>query len=304
MITMNYQDLYYFVKVVEKGSLAAAAEKLDVPTSTLSRRMVALEESLGYQLLHRTSRSFGLTDAGSKLYQRLNNSFNEIEYESQNVMSELAGLSGDLTVTAPLALGRQVISKWVFEFMRQNPNISIELLLSNQPIDLVKKGVDVALRVGEINMADWVVRPLGSINYTLVASSRFLAKNPAPDIPKDLENIPTITISTSPLWRLEGPSGQVTINPQRHFRCDVVTACLEAAVHDMGVALLPHFLVSQYLQNGILREVLPDWKASSKNLRMLYPKRDHMPAKNRAFINFIMEKSKNLSPSADEYNLN
>lgn len=301
MISMNYQDLYYFVKVVEKGSLVAAAEKLDVPTSTLSRRMAALEENIGYQLLHRTSRSFGLTDAGSKFYERLQRSFNEIEFESQNVISELTGLSGDLTVTAPLALGRQVISKWVFEFMQQNPNISIELLLSNQPIDLVKKGVDIALRVGEIGMADWVVRPLGIVSYSLVASSKFLSVNPTPQIPKDLESTPTITISTSPLWRLEGPEGQVTVNPHRHFRCDVVTACLEAATHDMGVALLPHFLVRPYLQNGILREVLPRWVASPKQLRMFYPKRDHMPAKNRAFINFIIEKAEEISHGTSEY---
>lgn len=292
---MDFQDLYYFIKIAELGSLSRAAERLDIPASTLSRRMAALEKKLGYQLMRRTARSFGLTVAGSKYYERLKKPFAEIEFESLNIKSELDGLSGDITISAPLALGRQVVSQWVFEFMKANPNVSVELLLSNQPIDLIKKGVDIALRVGEIGMNDWIGRTLGPIRYSMVASTSFLEKQGAPNSLAELEQINTITISTSPLWRLEGPDGTTTIHPRRNFRCDVITACLEAVMNDMGVALLPHFLVDKHIKSGALAKVLPEWQPQPKMLRMYYSNREHIPSNNRAFIEFILEKSQELA---------
>lgn len=291
---MNYQDLYYFIKVVESGNLTIASDKLDIPTSTLSRRLISLEESLGYQLLHRSSRKFGLTNAGNQFYERLRGQFNEIEFEYQNVMSELAGISGDLTVSAPLALGRHVVSKWLFEFMAMHPNISVQLLLSNKSIDLVSAGVDVALRVGEPGINDWVVRPVAPLKYTLLASPEFVAKHGQPAAVKDLETMPTVSMLTTPLWRLIGPTGQVTINPKSLFKSDVVTACLEAALAHVGIASLPHNVAESAINEGKLVRVLPDWHVHSKPVNVLYPKRDHIPAKNRELIDFITKKAQSL----------
>jgi len=291
---MNYQDLYYFIKVVESGNLTVAANKLDIPTSTLSRRMIGLEEKLGYQLLHRSARKFGLTNAGSQFYERLSSQFNEIEFEYQNVISELAGISGDLTVSAPLALGRHVVSKWLFEFMRMHPNISVQLLLSNKSIDLVKNGVDVALRVGEPRINDWIVRAVAPLKYILLASPEFIKTHGAPATVKDLETLPTVSMLTTPLWRLIGPTGQVTINPRSQFKSDVVTACLEAAVAHVGIASLPFNVAEPAISEGKLVEVLPAWHVHSKTVNVLYPKRDHIPAKNRELIDFITRKAQSL----------
>ena len=288
---MNYQDMYYFIKVVEQGSMVAASEKLDIPTSTLSRRIISLEERLGYQLLHRHSRNFGLTDAGRSFYSRLKEQFNTIELEAQNVVSELAGLTGDIRMSAPLALGQEKVSKWVYEFMQQNPRVSIELLLSNHPIDLVKNNVDVALRLGDFEISDWIVREICPIDFKLVASPAFLNKHGRINHPKELEKIATISVSASPLWRLIRNNEQVTINPHGKFRSDVVTAGLDAAINHMGIALLPAYVVVTHLRDGSLREVLPEWRALQKSLRLFYPQRESMPAKHRFFINYLLDKA-------------
>ena len=289
---MNYQDLFYFIKVVENGTLASTADKMDIPTSTLSRRLMALEKSIGFQLLHRNSRAFGLTDAGRRFYDRLKTQFNEIEFETENVMSELSGLTGDIKVSAPLSFGRHIVNKWVVEFMDLHPNISVEVLLSNQPIDLVKNGIDLALRLGAIGISDWVGRELGEIRYTLVASPKYLEKHGPLSHPKELESLPTITTSTTPLWRLTGPEGEITVHPHSRYKSNVVSACVDAAVAGIGICLLPRFAVTKHREAGNLVEVLNDWEAKRTPLRALYPRRDNISNKNRVFIDFVMEKAK------------
>ncbi len=289
---LNFQDLFYFIKIVEQGSLAAASDKLDIPTSTLSRRLIALEKQVGFQLLHRSSRTFGLTDAGTRFYQRLKTQFNEIEFQTVNVISELSGLTGDIKISAPLSFGRHIVNKWVVEFMKAHPNISVEILLSNQPIDLVKHGVDLAIRLGNLDISDWVGRDLADISYNLVASTEYLTIHGQPSDPKQLESMPSITTSSTPLWRLNGPTGKVTVHPHSHYKSDVVSACVDATIAGIGISLLPSFAIKQHLETGRLKEVLTDWKASSKKLRALYPHRNNMPAKNRTFIDFIIEKAR------------
>lgn len=291
---MNYQDLYYFIKVVENGSLAAASEKIDIPTSTLSRRLIALETDLGFQLVHRTSKSFGLTDAGTKFYSRLKAQINDIEFESENVMSELSGLTGDIKVSAPLSFGRHVVNKWVMEFIKLHPGISVEVLLSNQTIDLVKNGIDIAFRLGNIGTTEWIGRDLGEISYLMVASPRFIRDNEEISEPKHLEKTLSISTSSTPLWRLTGPSGDITIHPHSHYKSNVVSACVDAAIDGLGICLLPKFSVEKHLASGALVEVLPEWQAQRKMLRALYPSRDNLSQKNKVFIEFAMEKAKLL----------
>ena len=157
---MDYHNLFIFIKVMEKGSFLGASRALGMPTSTVSRRVQSLEESLGYRLLHRSARKLALTEAGELFYRRCQPLFAELEHATKSLDGELTSPSGELRITAPVSLSNELLDPWFFEFMEKYPKIRLELMLVNRNIDLMDEGVDIAFRIGEIKLKDWISRSL------------------------------------------------------------------------------------------------------------------------------------------------
>lgn len=288
---MNYQDLFYFTKVVEKGSLVAAARYLDVPTSTLSRRLQAFEEQLGYKLVHRSSKKFGLTESGQRFYGSLSPVMNELEMRSEDVNSELSSMSGDIKITAPLALGHHIVKEWVFEFMEVNPRVSVEMFLSNQNVDLVKNSIDIAFRLGKVTLNDWISRPLMHTEMLMVAAPEMLGRYPLPRQPSELEKLPLVVLKRSAFWRFHNSDGDAeTFTPHAHMRTDEIRFALDAVKRGLGACCVPRYVVEQELDSGELVQLLPEWSMESRTMHMLYPHRENLPVKTRAFIEFVMGK--------------
>ncbi|MDY6890800.1 MAG: LysR family transcriptional regulator [Pseudomonadota bacterium] len=288
---MNYQDLYYFIKVVEKGSLVAAARYLDIPTSTLSRRLQAFEQDLGYKLVHRSSKKFGLTESGQRFYNSLSNVVSELERRSEDVNSELSSMSGDIKITAPLSVGHHYVKTWVFEFMEINPRISVEMFLSNENVDLVKNSIDIAFRLGKVTLNDWVMRPLFSTEMVVVATPELLRRYPTPQRPEELRQLPLVVLKRSPFWRFHAPEGHaITFTPHAHLRTDEVGFAVDALKKNLGACCLPRYVVAAELERGELIQLLPQWPMEGRTMHMLYPHRDSLPVKTRAFIEFVMDK--------------
>jgi len=292
---MNYQDLYYFIKVVEKGSLVAAARYLDIPTSTLSRRLQAFEQQLGYKLVHRSSKKFGLTESGQRFYGSLAPVMSELEMRSEDVNSELSSLSGDIKITAPLTLGHHYVKEWVFEFMEVNPRVSVEMFLSNQNVDLVKNSIDIAFRLGKVTLNDWVSRPLMDTEMVVVAAPALLNRYPQPGQPEDLAKLPLVVLKRSAFWRFQGREGHaVTFTPHAQLRTDEIRFAVDAVKRNLGACCMPRYVVADELARGELVQLLPEWSMEGRTMHMLYPHRDSLPAKTRALIEFVMEKVKVL----------
>lgn len=288
---MNYQDLFYFIKVVEKGSLVSAARYLDIPTSTLSRRLQAFEQQLGYKLVHRSSKKFGLTESGQRFYNSLSPIMSELETRTEDVNSELSSLSGDIKITAPIALGHHKVKGWVFEFMELNPRVSVEMFLSNQNVDLIKNSIDIAFRLGQVTLNDWISRPLTDTEMLIVAAPKMLAQYPPPNRPDDLAALPLIVLKRSAFWRFHCSEGYAeTFTPHAHIRTDEINFALDAAKRGLGACCVPRYAVEHELASGALVQLLPEWSMEKRTMHMMYPHRDSLPLKTRAFIDFVMEK--------------
>ncbi|MBY4676712.1 LysR family transcriptional regulator [Marinobacterium arenosum] len=288
---MNYQDLYYFIKVVEKGSLVAAARYLDIPTSTLSRRLQAFEQQLGYKLVHRSSKKFGLTESGQRFYHSLEPVMSELEMRSEDVNSELSSLSGDIKITAPLTLGHHYVKDWVFEFMEINPRITVEMFLSNQNVDLVKNSIDIAFRLGKVTLNDWVSRPLMETEMVVVATPELLDRYPEPTQPEQLAELPLVVLKRSAFWRFQDGDGHgVTFTPHAHLRTDEIRFAVDAVKRGLGACCMPRYVVTEELARGELIQLLPEWSMQGRTMHMLYPHRQSLPVKTRAFIEFVMDK--------------
>ncbi|GAA0692414.1 LysR family transcriptional regulator [Marinobacterium maritimum] len=288
---MNYQDLYYFIKVVEKGSLVAAARYLDIPTSTLSRRLQAFEQQLGYKLVHRSSKKFGLTESGQRFFSSLSPVMTELEMRSEDVNSELSSLSGDIKITAPLTLGHHFVKPWVFEFMEINPRVSVEMFLSNENVDLVKNSIDVAFRLGKVTLNDWISRPLMQTEMVVVATPELLNRYPQPTCPDDLAQLPLVVLKRSAFWRFQDRDGHaVTFTPHAHLRTDEIRFAVDAVKQNLGACCLPRYVVAEELASGELVQLLPEWSMEGRTMHMLYPHRENLPVKTRALIEFVMEK--------------
>lgn len=295
IIKMNYQDLFYFIKIVEKGSLVATASYLGIPSSTLSRRLQVFEEDLGYKLVHRSSKRFGLTESGQQFYNSLSNIVSELEMRAEDVNIELSSMSGDIKITAPLTLGHYYVKKWVFEFMEINPRISVEIFLSNENIDLVKNSIDIAFRLGKVTLNNWIMRPLLTTKMSIVATPNLMAGYQQPKIPEDLNQLPLITLNRTPTWRFIGSKGQLTsITPRPYLRTDENRFAVDAVKRSLGACCLPRYVIEEELVNGEFIELLPEWTIEPRTMHMLYPHRENLPLKTRAFIDFVVNKIEQL----------
>ena len=288
---MNYQDLYFFVKVVEKGSIVAASNYLNVPTSTLSRRIQAFEKDLGYKLIHRSAKKFGLTESGQRFYQSVSSTVSDLESRLEDVNSELSSLSGDIKITAPVSLGHCYVKQWVFEFMQQNPRITVETFLTNENVDLVKNSIDIAFRLGDVTLNDWVSRPLFRSGSVLCASPEFIASHTMPKTPSELGELPLVVLKRMPVWRFHSANGDSeTMVPKPYLRTDEIQFAVDAVRQGIGASCIPAYIARRGFESGALVPLLSGWKIQERQVNIVYPHRENMPLKTRAFIDFVVDR--------------
>ncbi|WP_299176906.1 LysR family transcriptional regulator [uncultured Neptuniibacter sp.] len=288
---MDYQNLFLFVTVAEQGSYIKAADHLKMPTSTLSRRIQQLEEQLGYQLLYRSARKLTLTEAGTLFYRRCQPLYSELTEATQGVDSELTSPTGELRVTAPVSLANALLNAWFFEFMELHPGIHLDLMLVNRNVDLKAEGVDIAFRIGDIKIRDWICRPLFTSRFSLCASRELILKLGHPETLDDLRNYPLIMSRSSPSWNFHDREGRLhTFSAEPRLRIDELSAAAESVEAGLGIANLPDYVVGESLTYGRMVTVLPLWQPIGREVQLLYPHRQYLPAKVRLFISFIMDK--------------
>ncbi|WP_432473372.1 LysR family transcriptional regulator [Amphritea sp. HPY] len=288
---MNYQNLFVFLKVIERGSFLGASELLAMPTSTVSRKVMQLEQDVGYKLMHRSARKIVMTEAGEKFYNRCQPLFTELEHTASQLDDELADPSGVLRVTAPVSLTNDLLAEWFFQFMERFPRIQLELMVVNRNIDLVEEGVDVAFRVGDIRLQNWISRPLMESTFSVCASEDYLSRRGEPDHPDELYRHTLIVPRRTPVWFFSGPDKQqIKIECDARLKVDELNLAARAAEAGLGIVNLPDYVVRKSIAAGNLQRLLPDWQPRPRQVHMLYPERKYIPGKVRLFIEFIMAK--------------
>ncbi len=284
----NFGDLEIFARVVGAGSMSAAGRELGLSPAVVSKRLRRLEDRLGTRLLQRTTRQIALTEAGQGFYERVVAILAGVEEAETFVTRRSAIARGTLKVSAPTSFGRMHIAPNLGAFMEDNGDLNVNLLLSDDLVDIVGEGFDVAIRIAELEDSSLVARKLAPVRRILCASPSYLGKQGAPQTLESLEQHNCLTHQVSDSWRLDGPEGTVSFRPSGNLSTNSSEVVREAVLADMGIALRSTWDIGQELADGRLVRVLPEYESSTNvGIYAIYPSRQFLPVKVRVFIDYL-----------------
>lgn len=292
----DLNDLYYFCQVVDQGGFSAAARALDIPKSRLSRRISQLEERLGVRLLQRTTRRLRLTTAGERYLHYCREMTASAHAAEEAILQLQSQPAGPVVISCPISIAQQLLAPLLPEFMALWPKVTVRMLATNRRVDLIREGVDLALRVRTRldTEAEFVVRQLGMASGMLVASPAYLQSHGVPESPEALPQHLTLSFNdpqTEVVWALHHLNGEerhITVNPR--LSCNDFIVLAEAAERGCGIALLPSAVVQEGLQRGTLVPVLPEWRLPEGIVHCIYPSRRGMIPAVRALLDFLFER--------------
>lgn len=292
----DLNDLYYFVHVVDNGGFAPASRALGEPKSKLSRRLAKLEERLGVQLVHRSTRRFTVTDIGKTYYAHCKAMLVEAAAAQEAIEMTRAEPCGTVHLSCPITLLESNVSAMLVEFMNAYPLVQVHLQATNRRVDLLNEGVDVAIRVRRMPLADSdiVVRSLGDRRQCLVGSPLLFAGGTQPATPADLSRFASLGHGQSHQqfrWELLGPEGAVaTIRFDPRLVTDDLAVLRQAAVAGVGIVQLPRLMIGDKLANGTLLELLPGWAPPPETIHAAFVSRRGLLPAVRTLIDFLADR--------------
>jgi DNA-binding transcriptional LysR family regulator len=279
-----------FVAVSDAQGFAPAARRLGVSPSVVTRQVAALEEHLGVRLLHRTTRSIGLTDAGQRFLGRARRILGDLEEAELSAQSERAEPQGRLSVAAPLLFGRLHVAPVLARFMGMHPRITAELHLSDRNANLVEDGIDVAVRIGHLPDSQLIARRLGETRQVVVASPAYLKRAGEPAHPGDLARLDIISFSglvATPDWRFAEVGGETRVRIEPRFATNSGDAAIAYAIDGGGVTRVLGYQVRDAVADGRLKEVLRPFSPPPLPIHAVYPSSRLLSSKVRAFVDLI-----------------
>lgn len=284
---MELEDLQTFVEVADAGGVSAAARRLGVSKSIVSRRLFRLEAELGIQLLARTTRGAALTEAGITFREHAARVGAEMDLAREAIVpaGELRGL---LRIAAPLSFGPTHLAPVFAELARRHPLLHVHTYYSDRFVDLVGGGVDCAVRVGHLTDSNLIARRVVPFCGLLVASPDYIRAHGAPETPDELLAHQVLMQGTE-TWRFVDGDRTVSVHPQGRFKADNGSALAAAAVAGLGVAMLPDFLVAEHLASGALVSVMTRYPIPEAGIYVVRPPGQHPARKIRVLTELLIE---------------
>ncbi len=282
-----------FVAVINTGSFTAAAEMLARSTSYISKQITRLEKRLGSRLLNRTTRTISLTDAGRAYFERCSQIVIDAENAERSINQLQESPRGLLRVNAPVSFGSMYILDHLPEFMQLYPEVKLEVEFNDRLIDVVGEGYDVVIRVGETRDSNLVARKFTSTKSVTVASPEYLKRRGRPQQAEDLLQHETISYSLLPspaVWEYVKDGKRYNINTDPRVMCNSAEIEVVMALQGIGITRLPLFACEQEVANGDLQIILEDYEQPERGVYAVYPHRQYLTAKVRAFVDFIVAK--------------
>lgn len=283
-----------FVQVVEAGSISAAAQRLGVAKSAVSRRIADLEGRLGVQLFRRSTRSLGVTDSGRQFYERCREILADVDQAESATTSSHGRLQGPLRLAAPLSFGLLHLAPAITDFMRLHPGVEFDLDLNDRRVDLLHEGFDLAVRIGTLSNSTLMARGLAPVRSVVCGAPSLLAQHGRPTTPATLSAYPCLVYSNAPepaRWSCRGPDGvHHEVMVRARARANNGDILKSAALAGEGLVLLPTFLVYQELAAGSLETVLPGCEWPQTQAYALYPQTRHLSQRVRSFIDFLVQR--------------
>ncbi len=293
MIDLN--DYFYFVEVVEKQGFSAAADQLNMPKSRLSRHVKNLEERLDTRLIQRTSRQFHVTDAGRLFYQHARSMLDEVALTESVMKQQKQVLSGRVSLSCSVGVAQFGLQQLLIEFLRQNPKVELIEHVTNQKVDLISSGIDMAVRghVEPLPDSSLIQRHLATVPWHLFAGQAYLEQYGEPSSPYDLFKQKALKVGWQPSeghWNLENTEGVKTVVPfNAVLSSDDMSTLKKAAITGLGIVALPAYTCQAEVKANHLKRVLPDWHAGEAQLSLLFPHRKGISGQVKALRDYLLE---------------
>ena len=295
---MNTDNLHVLAEVALQGSFAAAARKLSLDPSSVSRSIAALEDELSLRLFHRSTRKLELTEAGEIYLNRINPLLGEFEHALDDAQRVSTGPIGTLKMTTSVSFGQVYLLLFLVEFKKKYPNIRLEILLTDSIIDLVAEGVDLSCRLGPAVDSDLVGTRLLKYRYQICVSPDYFDNKPVIEQPEDLRHHQCMVFPLPEFrsqWMFKDKNEQLTtVNIQSDVSISNALALKQCALAGLGPALLADWLIEDDVKAGRLITVLDQYEVSAEGFDsgvwLLYPTRRFLPSKTRIMIDFLKER--------------
>lgn len=291
--TLNIEELTAFVAVVENHGFAGAGRALGRDATVISRRIRQLENRLGVSLLARTTRHVALTEAGEFFFKRVKELLGELNNARLEVSELVALPRGSLKISLPVTFGRRWLVPRLRTFITRYPDIHLDIRFSDRPVDIVAEGFDMVISAGKLTDSTLVSRGIARFRYQLFASPAYIKLHGIPEYPDLLSAHRCLSFVNHmdwPDWVLTSGSQKSIIRPRGPLQADNVEALLQAAIDGLGIALIPAWLTTTEVSLGNLVPVLPQWQSIEEgSLHALMPPGRLVPAKTRAFLEFIVD---------------
>lgn len=288
---MNWEGINEFVAVYESESFTQASRQLDCSTAQVSRQVGQLEKRLGSKLFYRTTRKVSATEAGQIFYQHCRQILDALD-DAERALTDLqASPRGKLKITAPVAYGESHIVPLLNNFMLQYPDLELQCHLTNQTLDLVTEGYDLAIRLGRLGDSSMIARRLSSRRLYVCASPDYLARHGEPHTLSELSHHSCLQ-GTLDYWRFRSQGQERNLRVHGRIRCNSGHALLDAALKGLGITQLPDYYVDEALENGRLVSLLEPFQGEDEGIWALYPQNRLLSPKVRLLVDYLIDSLK------------
>jgi len=288
-------DIALFLRVLDLGSISAAARSLDLSVAVASQRLKRLERDLGVRLLHRTTRRLHATPEGAALAEQGRPLVEDLEALTGGLRQAGTEISGTLRVTASASFGRQYLSPLLPEFLALHPRVKLSINLTDQMVDLVSSGFDLAIRIGALDDSSLVARKLAVNHRVLCASPDYVRRHGLPRTPQELAEHECVLLVGSQgrqdVWRFgDGAGGEIVVRVRGRMETNYGELVRDSVVAGLGIAIHSSWHVSRDFREGKLVQVLADYPLADSGIYAVMPQRRLVPPRVRAFVDFLAEK--------------
>lgn len=294
-------DIGLFLRVLDMGSISAAARSLDLSVAVASQRLQRLERDLGVRLLHRTTRRLHATPEGAVLAEQGRVLVDDLEALSSSLRQAGTGITGTLRLTTSASFGRQYVSPLIPEFLRAHPGVNLSINLTDHVLDLVSSGFDLAIRIGTLEDSTLVARKLADNQRLLCASPDYLREHGWPRTPHDLARHQCLLLvgaqGRADVWRFDdGQGGEIAVRVRGRVEANTGELLSDAAIAGFGIAMHSTWHVGDDLRAGRLVQVLPDFPIALNGIYAVMPQRRLVPPRVRAFVDFLADRWRDAPP--------
>ena len=282
-------DLITFQAIADDGGITAAARSLGVSKSTVSNRLIRLESEMELKLIQRSTRRLRLTEAGQRLLVHCRRISEEVEQANLTMEAFQHTFSGRITIASPIASGHVFIPDLLAGFRSQYPGVDFTVELSDDGVDMIHSGIDVAFRTGEQQDSNLIARRLMDFSIRLYASPQLVKSMPLPQKPQDLGHFDCLFHPAIPVWNLHRGSTRYVFRPPQNIVAEDFTFLRRLLLQDRAITALPSYLAKPDVKSGRLIEVLPDWDMKQMPYSLVYASKRHSSQAISKFIEFTVQ---------------